>query len=444
MKKRGKLRLWIFGLAAVAVLGASCCELYTAAGRTGTALNYTYQRAMNDLTDSVSAMRSTLEKAPFVGTPVMQTAVSAQLSSHSGMAKAALSALPLSQEKTEKISRFLSQSGDYALSLSRRAAAGEALTDDDIENLATLLDYAEKLELALQNAQAQLATGDTAFTADGLFSNLEEAALPTLDDNFDNAAAQLAEVPTLLYDGPFSEHISQKEPLFLAGRDEITKEQAEQTAAEFLNCTADALSFTGEGGDRLAVYSFTHDGSHVNITKLGGIISYFKKEAIISGSKLGYDDVLEKTKEILRQMGIENFTETYYVISDNLCTINFAATTAENIVCYPDLIKVTVELEQGGMVELDMTGYVMNHRERALKQPLLTVEQAESKLSPLLSVSENRLAVVPTYSLDEALCYEFLCTSENGRELLVYINCETGLEEQLYILQRDEHGVLVI
>lgn len=448
MKKRGKIRLTIFAISLPIIFCGLWCDALGMLNRTALTLDYSYRRALNDLTDSIAAMGSTLEKAPFVGTPVMQTAVTAQLSSQSGTAKAALSVLPLSQERTEKISRFLSQSGDYALSLSRRAASGEGLTDNDVQNLAALAEYAQRLEAALQAAQAQLAAGESVFSsADSLFSGIEDDnSLPTLDDHFDNVSARLAELPSLLYDGPFSDHLTKSEPLFLVGKPEVSQNDAAKVAADFLNCSTDELTFTGSGGDKLAVYSFTHDGSHVNITKQGGVISYFKKEAIISRSKLDYNGALEKATEILRQMGVDEFTETYYVINDNLCTINFAAVSGANeaVVYYPDLIKVTLELEQGGMVEFDMTGYLMNHRERERAQPSLSAEQAAQSLSSLLTVSESRLAVIPNYSQDETLCYEFLCTADNEQELLVYINCETGLEEQIYILQRDDHGVLVI
>ena len=63
-------------------------------------------------------------------------------------------------------------------------------------------------------------------------------------------------------------------------------------------------------------------------------------------------------------------------------------------------------------------------------------------LSTEARVESGRLAVIPTPGLDELLCWELHCTAADGQEVLSYVNTETGLEEQLYILQRDEHGTL--
>lgn len=450
MRKRGKIRASVLLSALLLVLCGLWADSQNTLNSSRMALEYSYRRALNDLTDYVTGMRSTLQKAPYVNTAVMQNQVSAKLLEQSGGAKAAMAVLPFSQEKTEKISRFLSQAGDYALSLSRRSAAGQGQEDQDLENLTALEEYAGKLSDALQKAQARLSVENLSINRiTSELSNVEGlSALPTLDDDFDEAAEAFAQFPTLLYDGPFSDHIQRREPLFLQNEREISREEAAEKAAAFLNCPSDELEFKGEGGSQLPVFSFTHGDSHVNITKAGGQIAYFKKGGEIPAAHLDYVDALIEASLILKEMGIPSFQESYYVISDNLCTINFAATASldgGDVVCYPDLVKVTIELNEGGMVEYDAAGYLMNHRERELAAPALTKEQAAQSLSPRLAVESADLAVIPTPGLNEVLCWEFHCTAAVGsdQEFLVYINGETGQEEQLYLLQKDEHGVLV-
>ena len=75
--------------------------------------------------------------------------------------------------------------------------------------------------------------------------------------------------------------------------------------------------------------------------------------------------------------------------------------------------------------------------------------EARSHLSPHLTVQgEGRLALIPTTQQTEALCYEFSCTgdpggdSETPDQVLVYVNVQTGLEEQILILMQDDLGVL--
>lgn len=448
MKKRGKIRAAVITAAAIITLCgllANTCQQLSAAKLY---LEYSYSRALNDLCTNVSKMKLTLQKSSYIGTAAMLSVTSAELLEQSSAAKAAMAVLPVSQSKTDNINRFLSQAGDHAMALSRKAAAGTEQTDADLDNLNTLEEYAEKLEIALHSLQTKASTGELSLTyIENRLDNISAEMPFSPEDHFDEVSKEFSERPSLLYDGPFSDHIAQKTPLFFVGRQEITREQAAGTAADFLDCTAEELKFNGEGGGVLRSYSFNCGDSHVNISKIGGEIVYFKKAAAVERSRLGYKEALASSAEILREMGIEAFIETGYITTDNLCTINFVATVTQNgveIPCYPDLIKVTTELNEGGMVEYDATGYLMNRHERELYKPQLTTAQAAEGLSSRLNAQECRLAVIPAVDLNEVLCYEFLCKAADGTEYLVYINSDTGAEEQLYLLQRDEYGVRVI
>lgn len=96
---------------------------------------------------------------------------------------------------------------------------------------------------------------------------------------------------------------------------------------------------------------------------------------MIETGVLHYEDALEKAKEFLAGLGLPAMKESYYVISDHLCTINFSYEQEledGSVTCYPDLIKVTIELSQGGAVEYDASGYLMNHRARAPRAHAVT------------------------------------------------------------------------
>ncbi len=450
MTKRAKLRTAAFVCALFLVLCGLWASTAGTLENTKMKLEYSYRRALGDLADHVSGMESALQKAAYVNTATMQSSLSAELLEKSSGAKAAMAALPLPSEKEEKLNRFLSQTGDYALALMRSSTSGKKQTAEDLENLSILSEYAGKLSSALQSAQARARTEGVfpGSTGSALQSLDTVSSLPELDNDFDEASKELSEIPALLYDGPFSDHVSQRKPLSLEGTEEINEEEAARLAADFLGCPVSSLQAAGPGGDALPVFSFFYEDSHTAITRQGGKIAYFKKEHTSGSGTLTYEDALRSAVNELDSLGITGLKETYYVISDGLCTINFASLASlkgeeQEAVCYPDLIKVTIELEQGGMVECDCTGYLMNHRGRTLSLPEVTLEEAEENVNPRLRIQGSTLALIPTPGLYEVLCWEFLCESEVGQEFLVYINGETGLEEQFYLLQRSDNGVLV-
>ncbi len=65
------------------------------------------------------------------------------------------------------------------------------------------------------------------------------------------------------------------------------------------------------------------------------------------------------------------------------------------------------------------------------------------KINSDLEVEKTSITLIPTDGGGEVRCYEFLCRSESGGEILVYINTSTLEEEQIYILLKTDGGTLV-
>ena len=100
-------------------------------------------------------------------------------------------------------------------------------------------------------------------------------------------------------------------------------------------------------------------------------------------------------------------------------------------------------MDTGDILEYNAAGYWMNHHDRNVPSPKISEAEARKKLSPLLKAEKGKLAMIPTGGLNEVLTWEFKCTAEDGKHLLVYVNCETGFEEQIYILTYSDNGILV-
>ena len=62
----------------------------------------------------------------------------------------------------------------------------------------------------------------------------------------------------------------------------------------------------------------------------------------------------------------------------------------------------------------------------------------------MLSVVKSSLAVIPTNSVDEKLCWEFKCKTSNDDTVLVYINSKTGDEEDILILLETDESQLTV
>jgi len=134
----------------------------------------------------------------------------------------------------------------------------------------------------------------------------------------------------------------------------------------------------------------------------------------------------KKALDFLTKRGFKNMTSAYSEKYENAAIFNFVPLQSGAII-YPDMVKVKVALDNGEVVGFDAKGYYMNHRDRDLKPPKLTEEEAMKKLSRNLKVQSSRLAVIPLENKVEVLTYEFKGTHA-GDTFYVYIDASTGKE----------------
>ncbi len=444
--KRIAVRIAAFAaLAAVLLIGAGAAG-YNIVSRYKNNLEGKYQMSLNNLADYTANIKTTLEKSIYANTSAARQPAFAKLMSMSEGAKAALSQLPMSSGQANAIQKYFAQVGDYSYYILSKLAKNQDISDSERKTIKTLYRYASDLDMAVGDMAAAYADGSVdlgrPITLNGNIEQLSDSSELTLDGGFREMNEGFTDYPTMIYDGPFSDHIANRKPVFLQGKPQISEEQARGVAANFLRTERGRLVFEGETKGNLPTYNYSVGDEYITVTKYGGYIDIYRSNEAAAQQKFNSEDAIRKAKRLLLDMYQEDFTESYYSISENICTINLAY-TKDDIVYYNDLIKVSVSLETGGVVGLCTTGYLMSHTQRNIQPPKISEAEAAQMLSPELKVKSCKKAMIPTGGLNETAAYEFSCEAGN-EQLLVYINCETGLEEQIYIVMTGENGVLVM
>lgn len=441
---RARVRIITMGAAAVLICAGIAFQNYTTAQKYKTALEVSYLRAMEDLTSYTENIAVTLTKGIYTGTAAQLNALTTKLWKEAAAAKVALSQIPTSRFNLENTYKFLAQVGEYAVSLAKKAETGQELTDEERDNLQTLSDYADSLEQSLLAAQAQVRNGRmTIGAAEEMASDMDAGAAPDLAEDLAEFEEGFTAYPTLIYDGPFSDHLLQKEPERLKDAEEVSLAEARQKAARAFNVDSGMMRNESDEEGQMPSYTFSFDGRTAAVTKQGGFLSYLTDPRQPGEILLTDEEAVAKAENYLNWLEIPDMTMTYYEIAGNILTANFAH-TQDGVVCYTDLIKISVAMDDGGILSFDARGYLTNNRTRELPSPALTEEEAMESVSPALTVQDSRLAVIPSDGEMERYCYEFQCQAEDGQQLLVYVNAETGAEEQILLLSVSENGTLTI
>ena len=444
LTRRGKVRAVSFLTALIVTLGALWIVNYYEARVLRRTLEYTYLRSVTDLAGSVDNIKTTLNKGMYAGTPAMLSTLSGKLWTDSSSAKVSLSQLPMGDLNLENTYKFLSQVGDYSQSLAKNVAQGRKLTDEEKANVEALYGYSQTLSDQLWDLEQKIQGGYVNFEkTTSLVQNASEPQTPTVAEGFQSFEEGFKSYPTLIYDGPFSDHILQRDPIMTKGAPEVDREAARQKASLGAGVPAATLQDDEDEAGKMPSYCFTAENINVSVTKNAGLLSYVLKSRIVGDPTLTADQAIGKAREYLDALGIGPLTNTFYQIANNICTINFAG-LENNITMYTDLIKVSVALDNGEVLSYDARGYIVNHQTRNLPAPTWTAEQAQEMVSTNLTINGVKLTVIPSDGLNEVFAYEFACTDKNGQNVLVYVNANTGREEQILILVISEGGVLTV
>lgn len=98
--RRSVIRIVSFTLAALLALSAAAIGGYAAANRSRTSMEYSYQRALGELTDYVNNINIALEKGKYASTEKQLQGLSNKLWRETGYAKSALNQLPVNGHRT--------------------------------------------------------------------------------------------------------------------------------------------------------------------------------------------------------------------------------------------------------------------------------------------------------------------------------------------------------
>lgn len=447
LKKGHMLSVICVLLIIVAALGII---LYTKQREYRQASENSYNMAFYELVDYVQNVETYLAKSLISSTSEHGAETLTNLWREANLAQSYLARLPIESQELENTEKFLNQVSDYSYSLSRKNIYNENLTEEDMKNLKDLHSYSVELENTLNQLSDDLNTGRFSWgelTKKGTVAfaqqvdNISKESFSNLEENFH-------EYSGLIYDGAFSEHLTNNEKKGLTGND-IEEERAKQIAEDFVG--KDKIKETSNLGfsenATIPAYDFSitnHNDETINISisKKGGHIVYMNSNRAVNSEVISQEEADNKGKEYLESKGFQNMKETYYLKQEGIVTINYAA-TQDNVVMYPDLIKVKVALDNGEVLGIETTGYLNNHTQRDVSKIKMTQEEAKKSLNKDLQIESEGLAIIPTEWQSEILCYEFKGKVED-REFLVYINVENGREEDVLIITNTPNGTLTM
>ena len=412
-------------------------------------LNNEYNESFSEAVNLINNVENFLAKAMISKDSKIAAENLSQIWKEANLAMVYLSRIPFDSENQSQTIKFLNQVSDYSYSLSRKNINNKELTDEDFKNLETLTNYCMELQGTLNQLQEELYSGQVSW--DNLNKESNSLNFAQEVDNitpFTSIESNFSEYEGLIYDGAYSEHISSMEKKGLTG-EEITEEQAKEKIKNFFDDEIEGIKSNGYiENANIPLYDFTvklknyKEKYSIEISKKGGWLVALENDRDVKEEKISLDEANQIGKKYLEKIGFKNMKETYYTKLGNIVTVNYAY-EQDGVIIYPDLIKVKIALDNGQILGCETSGYLNAHHQRQIAQNKITIEQAKAKINDKLKIDSERIAIIPTKWQTEKTCYEFK-GSVLGKQFLVYINVETGEEEDILVILETEGGILTI
>jgi len=441
VKKRTAIRLISYLVAAAIVLSGMIYNCYKEMQFYKNQVRFTYSSSLEELNSSISNINLNLEKAAYVTTAKQMNSIAVTLYTEAKLAKNAFTQISAVGLNKDGFNKFLSQVGNYAVFVARKVTENGEIGDTERQGILRLGEISGEISKDIAEIENQYNNSGAwdEELSDSLNNTLENSELNNmfseLDENF-------TDYPTLIYDGPYSDYTVPGEPLMLKGKAEVSVDDAKNTAAKLLDVDAQSLKLDGNENGKIEAYRFVYEGGVASISVKGGHPVYFRKYTTDETPFYSYEQAVSIAQKYLSRNSEEKFIPTYYYADNGVCTVSFAYING-NVICYTDLVKIGVDLSSGAVVFYEGRGYLTNHRVRTLPLPKHSVDDAKAVVSTNLKIKSSSICVIPSDNTDEKQCYEFLCTGENEKEILVYINTQTLEEEEILMLFRTNGGTLV-
>ncbi|MDF2987109.1 MAG: germination protein YpeB [Eubacterium sp.] len=411
-----------------------------------------YSRAFLDLTSYLDNVEVLLAKSMVTSTPRGTSTMLEEVWRQSNLAQTNMGQLPVAPPILEKASNFLTQVGDMAYAFNNKTANGLPLSDEEYGSIQKLHNFSISLQNSLHKIQDQIYEGKMAWGISGGPRQLKSQNTKDIQSSqFENVEKNFQEYPSMTYDGPYSDHLLKLKPVGLK-KEKVDQAKAEDVVRKMIGNDKIKKVTRLENSDESAIKTYrfkvdyknsNNDGSaEVDITQQGGQVYWMVRNRNVDDGKLTMEAAKKAAQDFLKNNGFSSMQDTYYMKQDGTATICYAY-AQDGVVCYPDLVKVKVALDNGEIMGIEAKGYLYNHKTRDIPPTKLTLEEAKTKINNRLKVESQGKAIIPTDFKSERYCFEFIGAVDD-QKFIIYINAVTGVEEDILMLVNSDEGTLTM
>lgn len=415
-----------------------------------TRLDLQYQQAFYSLNWHMESLQNETAKILASNSPERFHDSSGIIWREANSASDSIGQLPLRAGSMAKTGNFLTQTSAFTNFIADRKISTGKISNSQWQTMNKIHNKIKSINTELKKIQSNLGDNSTNWRTleSAIARSTDQIPQSVLYKSFDGIEKQMDKNKILDFAEQFPDPMVT--PKHLTGT-KISRAQALRIARNFLEPSQlknKVVRNNGQGNGTIATFgveavdrSVRGRGKiHLDISKRGGNVLWMLNERPVGAVSLSKDKVEARARQFLKRHGYESMALTSTVPYDGVTIFSFVY-SQDNVLIYPDMIKLAVARDNGEVTQFDAGNYLVFHHDRTLPKPKVSFSQARAKLNPHLVVEQEKLSLILNEERKETFCYEFRGRVGN-ENVVVFINAETGNEEFIQTVTKPSENSL--
>ncbi len=400
-------------------------------------LENSYMKSFYEMVDNVNSLEVDLSKIVATNNITSQRELLSGIYETCMVGVTNVNNLPISNEKLTEINSLLNTTGGFSYSLLLNNYKGNLITEKDYKQIESIYNSVVALRYDINEYVAKLKYDYNILDE----INFKDSSGSEFSAGFTGSESASKETPTLIYDGPFSDSVVNREIKGLENKNYTLDEVYNYLSQIFVDKD---IEYLGDTNGKFETFNFKISNVvelYVSVTKKGCVLLDISALGSGEGKTISTEEGIELAEGFASSLGFENMYQVWYQQTGNILYVNLAP-IVNRVIYYPDLIKVKVDLSMSSVVGWEAVNYATNHIERTFTSSIGILD-AMSNVSSLMSITERNLCIIPDKFVGEISAYEFICTWENYT-YYIYIDANTGEEVNILRVIDTSNGQLLM
>lgn len=399
-------------------------QVYNSSKQNANILEGVYSSSYYSMVDNVNNLSVDLSKYSTLSSNQTKLSTMQDMMTDCNYILAGLSILPIDEENVVSATKFFNQINGVCEAYIKKINRGEKLSIDDellFDKIAMVVG-----EIKSNFNEQNYGMYDTGFNFVDA-SVFDDTGMNELSAGMGDLTNGSIEYPAMIFDGPFSAALETSVVKGLP-ETEISREEATSYLKDTVYKNRDVeITFVKETNGDIATYDFDIeiDGKifDAQVSKRGGLLITLSGYAESGDAIMSVNQAKEMAKTFANNIGFESMNAVWQEVHQNVAYINLAP-TINDVIMYPDLVKVKIDLTAQEIIGFEAVNYALNHVDRIFENNL-TESECEKDLGFDYEIIQTNKCIIRLDSGKEISVYEFVTERIDG-VYFYYINANTG------------------